>query len=176
VTVRGRLTGAAESGISGGRIDVFERAATAGSAEVAAGSVQTRGDGSFAFTLGSRSPSRIVRLVYGATASRDLRLRVRAASTLKASLRGTTVRFSGRVLSKPLPARGKRVILQGKAPGYAWASFATMRTNRLGRFSGRYRLTVRRPGVRLQIRVRVPTQRGYPYMLYTSRPVPLRVR
>ena len=87
-----------------------------------------------------------------------------AASTPEGgTLHGTLVRFSGRVLSRPLPAAGKRVILQGKAPGYEWAPFATMRTDRRGRFAGSYRLSVRRPGVRLQIRVRVPAERGYPY-------------
>jgi hypothetical protein len=101
---------------------------------------------------------------------------VRAAAILQTSLRGTLVRFGGRVVSGPLPPRGKRVLLQGKAPGYSWATFATVRTNRHGRFTGNYRLPVRRPGVKLQIRVVVPTERGYPYASYTGRPITLRVR
>ncbi len=176
VTLRGRLTGEAQSGLGGARIEIFERGAKAGAREIALGNALTRRDGTFSYTLASRRPTRTVRLAYGATVARLLRVRVRAASTLTASLRGRTVRFHGRVLSRPLPAAGKRVVLQGKAPGYAWATFATVRTNRLGQFSGSYRLPVRRPGVRLQIRARVPIERGYPYLTYTSRPIVLRVR
>ncbi len=174
VSIRGRLTGAGRSGIGGAPIDVFERAT--GAPEVALGSARTRADGTFSYTLEGRQPSRSVRLAYGATSAPLLRVRVRAASTLKASLHGTIVRFSGRVLSQPLPKRGTPVILQGNAPGYTWTPFANLRTDRRGRFAGRYRLPVRRPGVKLQIRVRVPTQRGYPYLGYTGRPVVLTVR
>ena len=42
VRVRGRLTGAARSGLAGAQIDVFERAAKAGANEVSVGSVRTR--------------------------------------------------------------------------------------------------------------------------------------
>jgi hypothetical protein len=175
VTIRGRLAGPAQSGLAGARIDVFERAATAGARDVAAGSAQTRRDGTFSYTLASRRPSRTVRIAYGSTIAPPLRVRVRAASTLTAALRGLTVRFSGRVLSRPLPPAGKRVILEGIAPGYAWARFAAIRTDRRGRFHGRYRLLARRPGVRLQLRALVPTERGYPYLQSTGRPITLRV-
>jgi hypothetical protein len=59
-------------------------------------------------------------------------------------------------------------MLQGRAPGFAWASFARVRTDRKGRFHGSYRLQARRPGVRLRIRVRVPTESGYPYLTFTG--------
>jgi hypothetical protein len=176
VSIRGRLVGASRSGLAGERIDVFERWAKAGAREGAAGSARTRRDGTFSYTLAAGRPSRDVRIAYGSTATRLLRVRVRAASTLKASLRGTIVRFSGQVLSRPLPVAGKRVILDGRAPGYPWTDFTTVRTDRRGRFAGSYRLRARRPGVKIQIRVRVPTQRGYPYLGYTGRPVMLTVR
>ncbi|MEY2441832.1 MAG: hypothetical protein QOJ46_1258, partial [bacterium] len=175
VTIRGRLREPAQSGLAGARIDVIERAATAGARDIAAGSAQVRRDGTFSYTLASRRPSRTVRIAYGSTNAPLLRVRVRAASTLKASLRGLTVRFSGRVLSRPLPPNGKRVILEGIAPGYAWARFAAIRTDRRGRFRGSYRLQARRPGVRLQLRTLVPTERGYPYLQSTGRPITLRV-
>jgi hypothetical protein len=176
VHVRGRLTGAAQLGLAGARIDVFERAAKVGAREIAVGSTQTRRGGTFLYTLASKRPSRAVRLAYGSTAAPTLRVRVRSASTLTAALRGTRVRFRGRVVSRPLPPSGKRVILEGKAPGYAWANFATMRTDRLGRFYGSYRLRVRRPGVKLEVRVRLPREYGYPYLEFTGRPIGLRVR
>ncbi len=181
VRVRGRLSEIGNRGIGRAQVDVFERTARSGARERLVGSVRTRDNGDFSYVLKSGDPSRAVRLAYRSNvpatlASRTLRLRVRAASSLKASLRGTVVRFGGRVLSGPLPKSGKRVLLQGKAPGYTWATFATTRSNRSGRFSGRYRLPIRRPGVRLQIRVVVPGERAYPYASYSGRPISLRVR
>jgi len=176
MTIRGRLTGPTQRGLGGVQIDVFERTARTGARETAVGSTQTRPDGTYSYTLASMRPSRTVRLAYGSAAARLLRVKVRAASTLKASLRGTTVHYSGRVVSRPFPASGKRVILEGRAPGYGWAAFAVLRTNRLGTFSGTYRLGIRRPGVRLQIRARVPAERGYPYTAFVGRPIALLVR
>lgn len=175
VRISGRLTATAGRGIGRARIQVFERNARTAARQRAVGSVLTRPDGTFSYLLARARPSRSVRLV-GPSASRTLHLRVRAAASLKASLRGTVVRFGGRVVSGPLPSSGKRVVLQGRAPGYTWATFATTRTNRVGRFSGRYRLPVRRPGVRLQIRVVVPAEKTYPYASYSGGPITLRVR
>jgi hypothetical protein len=183
VMLRGRLSAASRRGLGRVALDVLERPARAGAREIAVGSVRTRADGTFSYTLARHGPSRTVRLstvrdVTGrvGAASRPLRLRVRAASSLRVSLRGITVRFSGRVLTGPLPDGGKRVKLRGRAPGYAWAPFVSVRTDRHGRFSGSYRLQAHRPGVDLQIRVVVPMQRGYPYLSYRGRAVTLRVR
>ena len=177
VVIRGRLTRADRSPLVGARVAILERLARTGSREVQIGEAQTRSDGTFSYALARMQPSRTVRASFGATlSSRLLRMRVRAASTLDVSLRGTRMRYSGVVLSRPIPRSGKRVILEGKAPGFEWAPFAAMRTDRRGRFAGSYRLPVRRPGVRLRIRVRVPTERGYPYLGFTSRPDALSVR
>ena len=181
VTLRGSLTTESKQGIAGAEVNVLERAARAGALELAAGRAQTGPSGDFKHVLQSRRPSRSIRLVHQAigaasAVSRTLRLRVRAAATLRASLRGVTVRYAGRVLSRPLPTGGKRIVLQGKAPGFAWAPFARLRTNGKGTFAGTYRLPVRRPGVVLKIRAVVPAQRGYPYLSYRGRPVALRVR
>ncbi|MDX6721479.1 MAG: hypothetical protein QOJ63_3733 [Solirubrobacteraceae bacterium] len=182
VTIRGRLSAASRRGLGRVAIDVLERPTRAGAREVAVGSVRTRADGTFSYAVARHGPSRTLRLtardVAGrvAATSSPLTLRVRAASSLRASLRGVLVRFSGRVLSGPLPERGKRVTLHGRARGYAWAPFASVRTDRHGRFAGTYRLHAHRQGVELQIRVVVPTERGYPYLGYRGRPVTLRVR
>jgi hypothetical protein len=183
VAIRGRLSTASRRGLGRAAIEVLERPARAGAREVPVGSVRTRADGTFSYALARHGPSRSVRLstapdVAGhvAASSRPLMLRVRAASSLRVSLRGITLRFSGRVLSGPLPGRGTRVRLRGRARGYAWASFASALTDRHGRFAGSYRLRAHRSGVQLQIRVVVPAQRGYPYLGYRGRPVTLRVR
>ena len=183
VVVRGRLSTSAPSSLANARIVVYERSARAGSREVATGSVRTRADGTFAYALARYGPSRTLRVAYrpenaaqASVATRTLRIRVRAASTLRASLRGTLVRFHGRVLSRPVPKGGKRVTLQGRAPGFAWSTFSAARTDAVGRFSGRYRLSVRRPGIKLEIRVVLPTERTYPYLSFRGRPITLRVR
>ena len=115
VAMRGRLSRASEQPLKGARIDVVQRSAAAGGREVVVGSARTRADGTFSYRLSARGPSRSIRFVYGATASQTLRLKVRAASRFQVSLRGTDLRFSGRVISGPIPANGKRVLLRGRA-------------------------------------------------------------
>ena len=95
---------------------------------------------------------------------------------MKASLRGRVVRFSGKVLSGPIPKAGKRVQMEGRSPGSAWTTFKNLRTDKKGRFSGTYRLRVRRPGVVLKVRAIVPSETGYGYLGSRSRAVTLRVR
>jgi hypothetical protein len=166
-TVRGRLTDPSGNPISGAVLGVVETPATSARTPRTA-SVTTGPDGTFRYSVSGRGPSRTVELSYaapGSTApvSRKLRLRVRAASSFNVSLRGIVLRYSGRVLTRPFPKAGKRVYIQGRSPGTAWQRFAVRRADRSGRFSGRYRLRVRRPGVRLQFRVEIPKESGYPY-------------
>ena len=155
VTVRGRLTRGSQPVAAGTRIEVLERLDRRGARERSTRSALTKSDGSFSIGLATSRPSRVVRLAYrpvgGATVvSRALRLRVTAALRVRASLRGRAVSFSGRVLSGPMPKGGKRVQMEGRSPGSAWTPFKTLRTDKRGRFSGRYRLRVRRPGVVLE--------------------------
>lgn len=183
VVIRGKLTGAATHAIGDAVVDVVQKTTVAGAVEKAVGHVTTRADGTFSYVMVVRGPSRTLRLAYHRTpgdpapaSSPALDLKVRAASTLRVSLHGVTVRFDGQVLSRPIPKAGKRVLLQGKAPGFAWAPFATVRSDRRGRFAGSYRLPVHRPGVRLQIRAVLPVERGYPYLGHSGQPVTVRVR
>ena len=183
VTIRGRLTDAAGKPIKNARIQVRERPATTGSRVLDKGGARTRADGSFRYTVAKTASSRSLRVAYlshlgdaKAVATKTLTLRVRASVSLKVGLRGISVSYSGRLLSKPVPRRGKLLFIQGRATGGAWQTFATRRTSRTGRFSGRYRLRVRRPGVRLQFRVRVPAEAGYPFSSRIGRSVTRRVR
>jgi hypothetical protein len=169
VRLRGRLADPSGKPLGNTRIMITERPLTLVShtKEVYA---TTDSDGRFSYAISGRGPSRAIEVKYFArvgdarpSAYRRLHLQVRAASTLKLSLRGVTVRYSGRVLSRPFPRNGKQVFIQGRALGGVWQRFAFRRTDRNGRFSGRYRLRVRRPGVRLQFRVEVPKEPGYPF-------------
>lgn len=180
VSVRGRLASGAQP-VAGTQIELLERLEGEGKPEQSTARVQTKADGSFSVRLSTTRPSRTVRLAYRPAASsqivsRPLKLRVRASSRLRASLRGRVVRFSGTVLSGPVPRVGKRVVMEGRSPGSAWTAFKTLRTHRNGRFSGTYRLRVRRPGVRLKIRALVPREDGYGYVSSRSRAVTFRVR
>lgn len=181
VSIRGRLTQSSRPVAAGTVIEVLERRDRGRATEVSRGQVKTKADGTYSAVLVTTRPSRTVRLVYRPTADRQvvssaLALRVRAAARLRASLRGRTVRFSGRVLSRPVPRAGKRVVMEGRSPGSAWTPFKTLRTDRIGRFAGTYRLRVRRPGVRLQIRAVLPREGGYGYLGSRSPAATFRVR
>jgi len=181
VSVHGRLTNGSLPVAAGMPIEVVQTFSRKGMLDGVAARTETKADGSFSVGLKTIRPSRSLRLVSrptggGEVVSRTLRLRVRAASLLRASLRGRTVRFSGRVLSAPIPGRGKKVLMEGRSPGSAWTQFKSFRTNRSGRFSGTYRLRVRRPGVVLKIRAVIPSEGGYGYLSSRSRAALLRVR
>ncbi len=181
VSIRGRLLQAAKAPPVGSLIEVLERSDDRGGREVSSKRAKTKADGSFSVALVTTRPSRTVRLAYRSMAnkkfvSRPLRLRVRSASRLRASLRGRLVRFSGRVLSGPIETGGKKILMEGRSPGSAWTRFKILRTDRKGQFSGTYRLRVRRPGVTLKIRAVLPHENGYGYLSSRSRAVSLRVR
>ncbi len=180
VRVRGRLTDAGGRPIAGGRVVVTQKRDSGGATTTR--SVTTGVDGRYAYRIAGSGPSRRIAITYEGSSSAmpatapTLRLRVRAAASLHISLRGVTVRYSGTVVARPLPRRGKRIYLEGRAKGGVWQRFAARRTSARGRFSGRYRLRVRRPGVRLQFRVKVPRETGYPYQASTGRAVTKIVR
>lgn len=177
--VNGQLTTPAGAPIGNAEVKVTE--ITSGTRAVGRPAVRTRANGRFSYRVAGRQSSRRVRFQYGvagaAPVAKDVRVRVRSASRLSARLSGVTVRYSGRVLSTPLPRKGKIVYVQGRAKGASWQTFATRRaTRKSGRIRGRYRLRVRRPGVRLQFRMVVPSESGYPFEASTSPVVTKRVR
>ncbi|MDQ3849997.1 MAG: DUF4198 domain-containing protein, partial [Actinomycetota bacterium] len=182
VGIRGRLTDAAGKPIAGAAVEVVEQPTGSGGRPVDRGGARTVADGSFRYTVPKRSSSRSLRFQYRArvgdarvAASQRLKLRVMAAAALRVSLRGILVRYHGRVLSRPLPRSGKLVFIQGRAKGGVWQTFASRRAGRSGRFSGRYRLRVHRPGINLQFRVVVPAESGYGFARRTGRAVTLTV-
>jgi hypothetical protein len=181
VSLRGRLTQGSQAAAANSPIEVLERPDRRGAHEKLARTIKTKADGSFSIGLATSRPSRIIRLAYrpaggGQVVSRALKLRVIAASRVRATLRGRMVRFSGKVLSGPIPKGGKRVQMEGRSPGSAWTPFKNLRTDKQGRFSGTYRLRVRRPGVVLKVRAVVPSEAAYGYLGSRSRAVSLRVR
>lgn len=181
VSVSGYLTAGSTPVAAGTLVAILEKRDRRGAREVPRARVKTLADGSFSAVLATTRPSRRIRLAYPTAGSNQivsstLRLRVRAASRVSASLRGRLLRFTGRVVSGPIPKRGKQVLMEGRSPGSAWTKFKRLRTDRKGRFSGAYRLRVRRPGVALRVRAVVPSEGGYGYLSSRSRAVTLRVR
>jgi hypothetical protein len=174
VVVRGRLRGPDGMPMRGTSI-VLEERVTTGVGSAASSTVITGPKGIFSYTA-RRGTSRTLTFQYrptadGPTVAKSLRLRVKAAATLRVALRGVSVRYRGRVLSTPLPRKGKLVEIQGRAPGAAWKTFARRRTSNRGHYAGTYRLRVHRPGVRLQFRVRVPAEADYPFVAHAGRSV-----
>jgi hypothetical protein len=170
VRIRGRLVGPDNTPVAGATVQADEIPASRFRKPRTA-ALTTATDGSFVYTA-SRGPSRTIQLTYpGSGVSQRLRLRVKASATLAVKLFGVLVRYRGRVVSTPLPKRGKLVEIQGRAPGARWKTFAKRRTNRSGVYAGTYRLRVHRPGVRLQFRVIVPKERGYPFVAHAGRAV-----
>jgi hypothetical protein len=181
VRVRGRLLDQAGRGIPGARLDIVEQPDVA-AAKPMLSNATTRKNGAFSFVVSGTKPSRSIVVRYGKqvgnapSSIRRLRLRVRAASTFALTLRGIVVRYNGRVLAGPIPRGGKKVYIQGRASGGAWRRFAARWTDRRGRFSGRYRLRVRRPGVKLQFRVEIPKQKRYAFAPQIGRVITRTVR
>jgi hypothetical protein len=181
-TIRGRLTTSAGAPIGHAKVEVVETPLGLPQ-RVRMRSATTAADGRFTYTVRPHGMSRSISIRYrpvltddDVAASRLLSVRVAAAGSLRVSLRGVRVSYNGRVLSTPIPRRGLRLYLEGRAVGGRWTRFAEKRTTRKGRFSGRYRLRVHRPGVRLQFRLRIPRQAGYPYAAGVGRPVTRTVR
>lgn len=139
------------------------------------GSFRTSPTGSYTERFRARHGGGTIQLC-GPGMTTKLTLRVKARVSLKVRISSWgLVRYSGRVSTGQIPRGGKIVAIQGKA-GPSWQTFALRRTDRKGRFKGRYRLRVVRPGARLRFRVRVPSEAGYPFVGVVSKSVSKRVR
>jgi hypothetical protein len=99
-------------------------------------------------------------------------------STIKVNKRKArnrqSVTFSGQVLGKPLPARGKVIDLQAFYRG-KWRSFATPRANRNGQWKYRYRFGATHGVVEYKFRARVIAEAAYPYDVGYSKTTTVRV-
>jgi hypothetical protein len=186
--VGGRLTGA-DAGLAGMPVQVVERFAAGADPATRTTTVWTDPDGAFALRLGA-GPSREVsasfagRPALARSASPTLRLRVRAAVSLRTSARaaavgGAALVFRGRVGAPPgqIPSGGKSVQLQFRLPGLGWTEFRTVQTDGRGRFRYAYRFSDDDSrGVRFLFRAHAPAQDGWPYESGSSRPVVVRGR
>jgi hypothetical protein len=139
--------------------------------------------GRFSSTLGD-GPSRTVQIRYDGTslikpARQTVLIRVPARTTIGASRRflrnGEAVRLGGRLVGGPIPDGGKLIDLQAYYRG-AWRTFATPRSDSVGRWSFRYTFEVTRGLVRYRFRARIRRETAYPYELGYSRVIAVTVR
>ena len=178
----GKLADQAGRPISGATLDVFTRTTVPSSRELASrhGPV-TRVSGHFTLRMGRRATSRDIRVAYRSHANdtapvvqRTLHLRVRARLRLGVrphrARAGTVVRFNGRLLSLPIPRRGKQIVLQGRVGRGRWQNFDVVRTDRRGRFHAHYRFRTGARGV-YAFRAVSRFEAAYPYIAGRSRAV-----
>jgi len=154
-----------------------------GGAFVVLGRTKTDANGNFRFTVPA-GPSQTLRYGYAGTdtdlpSSAALATKVTAAARLKVDRRrlrnGQAVRFSGRLLGRPVPRAGKLVALQAKV-GRRWRTFATPRANARGVFRHRYRFTATTGRRRYAFRAVVTREAAYPFERGSSKVVRVTVR
>jgi hypothetical protein len=100
------------------------------------------------------------------------RLRLRAIP--RSVPAGGTVRFTGRLLGGHVPAGGKVVELQARVTA-GWRTFATLRTDRRGRYAHVHRFATTSGGRTFWVRVRVRREAAYPFEGAVTRPLPVTV-
>ncbi|MBA2505436.1 MAG: hypothetical protein H0V29_05755 [Thermoleophilaceae bacterium] len=177
VELTGRLVDERRQPIAGAVLQVQSQLKLAGAPFEESGSVRTDKEGRFRFTAPS-GPSRTVRFAYRAFANdreftdlSDVTVGVRAGARLKGTPRkvrnGDKVRFSGRLLGGPYPARGVLVDLQARV-GRRWRTFQVMRTRRDGTYQHIYRFTRTTQTLTYAFRARARSDSNYPYELGTS--------
>ncbi|MDQ3810506.1 MAG: hypothetical protein M3336_09465 [Chloroflexota bacterium] len=181
-TLSGRLVTAEATGIAGARLDVLSRTTAPGARTLTKRPIITGADGRFRTTMPHGVSSRDLLVRYRshvndtvAVVEATARLRVRAGISLRLRPRvtGGTVRFAGRVRGGPLPTHGKLVEVQARFRGH-WRPVRVLRTNRRGRFSGRYRFASR--GASWRFRARARFEAAFPYLAGTSHVHTVRVR
>jgi hypothetical protein len=164
-------------------VDVYTRSSAAGAEFERVDTVKTDLKGAFSYAVPAGS-SRAIRFRFeGDTRHRSteeaVTIRVPAGATTVASHRtrrnGQTVRFKGKLQSRPVPAGGKVLDLQAFYRG-KWRTFATPRANAKGKWGYGYRFGATRGTVPYRFRVLIRPESAYPYDLGYSNTVKVVVR
>ncbi len=173
--------------VPGAQVDVFQRAKLPKARyRIARRPLVSGRNGKVRWTVPAGT-SRRLRLAYKANllnttyqATTDLPLAVTAATTLRRNHRsyrnGQTIRFSGKVRSKPIPKGGVLVDLQAYKRGTGWVTFATKRSRAKGRWTIKYKLVSTTQTVRYKFRARVRQDSGYPYSAGKTKAMSVLVR
>ncbi len=171
--IEGRLTGPTGTPLADASVTVCELPDFTGARGRRLATISTDADGDWSLALPRDLPSCTLRLDYRVTpvevrpeASRTLTLTVPAALPLRIAPRTVpsegAIRFSGRLLGGPLPAGGKQLVLEARAPGGRWLEFHVIRTGAHGRFAFLYRFRLPGPA-RYQFRVLCEPEADFPF-------------
>jgi hypothetical protein len=171
--IEGRLTGPAGTPLADAPLEVCELPAFTGAHTRLLATPRTTANGDWSLTLPRNLPSCTLRLDYRAApldplpeATRTLTLTVPAALPLRIAPRTVpsegSIRFSGRLLGGPLPAGGKQLVLEARAPGGRWLEFHVVRTGAHGRFGYLYRFRLPGPA-HYQFRVLSEPESDFPF-------------
>jgi hypothetical protein len=181
-SVRGRLVAATGAPIKSAEVTVLARPAMAGGEYRAVAAVVSDHAGAFTYRV-PPGPARTLDFHFRGSdrykhADDQVMLRVPAAATIKASrhsLRnGQRVVFSGRLLGRPYPEKGKVLDLQAYYRR-RWRTFATPRASRNGTWRYKYRFQATRGVVRYRFRLRARATSDYPYEIGYSKATSVRV-
>ena len=181
--IKGKLTTKSGTPIANAVVDIATTPSATGFTAKAEGAVRTDKNGAFKYTAKAGS-SRAVAFRFGPQGDYrrsdvQVALLVPASATLKASKKqvtnGQSVKFTGRLLGKPLPSKGKVIDLQAFYRG-KWRTFATPRASKTGAFKFTYRFEATRVTTTYKFRARLRAESAYPYQLGYSKTVSVRVR
>jgi hypothetical protein len=176
-----RVAGTVAGAGAGTTVFIVARAIRTGARDQVVGRALTAADGRYRMRV-PRGVSRRLRAGVRVrptdpllACSRSLELRTPARVRLRARSLPGRVRLAGRLRGGHVPARGKGVELQAFERG-RWRTFESVRTDRRGRFTARYRFAVSPVGRVFRMRARVRPEASYPFALGHSRVVRVRVR
>ncbi|MGI8594489.1 MAG: hypothetical protein ACR2ML_09040 [Solirubrobacteraceae bacterium] len=189
INVIGRLRTPSGEAIEGASLDVLERVKLRGESARRVATVGTDRRGFFKY-VATAGPSRNIDIGYKAVlpatldglpavdydAREQVVLEVSAGVRLAVRPRVARnlqrLRFVGRLLGRPLPRRGRVVLIQARVKRLrkvSWQTFLTLRTDRKGLFAGSYRLTRSVGATGYRFRAVVPRGEDYPYGTGASR-------
>ncbi len=171
--IEGRLTGPTGTPLADAPLEVCELPDFTGAHARLLATPRTAADGDWSLALPRDLPSTVLRVDYRVApldplpeATRTLTLTVPAALALRIAPRTVpsegSIRFSGRLLGGPLPAGGKQLVLEARAPGGRWLEFHVVRTGAHGRFGFLYRFRLPGPA-RYQFRVLCEPEADFPF-------------
>lgn len=185
-TVTGRLLAPSGAPIAGATVQALFRPTAQGGAPRALAPARTGADGGFHLELPASTPSGQLTLAYGSRLGQPapdvtatLTLSVPASLSLRVAPRvsraGGTIHFAGTLRGGPLPAGGKQLVLEAKAPGGPWRQFQVLSTRAHGRFQASYRFRLPGPVV-YRFRVNCPHEADFPFARGDSNLVSVRER
>jgi hypothetical protein len=185
-SIEGQLTGPGGEPIEGALINLTATSAYASGQPTAMTGPRTGPNGRFQATLPRDISSRTLLLAYRShlgdalpVATRTLTLAVPAALRLHISPRAAsstgTIRFSGRLLGEPIPAGGKQLVLEARAPGARWVEFHVIRAAARGHFGFLYRFRLPGPAS-YQFRVLCEQEADYPFIAGASNVIEVQER